>query len=366
MVDQIDPLGMSEVVMDAVKRTEDASRTSLDVQQTRLGVAIVGLGIGQQHARAYLETGRCDLRWFYDLDQDKAADLASRWGTQVAPSLERILADPSVQLVSIASYDDAHFTQVKGTLEAGKHVFVEKPLCRTLDELELIKQLLSREGCRQKIGSNLILRAAPFYRWLKERIKENHLGDIYSCDGEYLYGRLHKITKGWRKDVPNYSVIEGGAIHLVDLMLWLTEERPESVFAAGNRICTKGTAFQYADFVTATLQFPSGLIGRVTANFGCVHRHQHVVRVYGTQGTVLSDDAGPRIHQSRDPALSGSLVNLATLPESKGELIGPFVKAILEDQDLCAETQSFLDDVSVCVACEQSLISNSVEKVHYL
>jgi predicted dehydrogenase len=331
-----------------------------------LGVAVVGLGVGEQHARAYVETGRCTLRWVYDLERNKAEQSALRWGAKAADSLEQVLADPGVAVVSIASYDDAHGKQIEAALTAGKHVFAEKPLCRSASELHTIKELWSRQRGRLKLGSNLILRAAPLYWWLKQQVAEQQFGRIFSLDGEYLYGRLHKITHGWRKDIPAYSVLEGGGIHLIDLMLWLTGEKPESVFACGNSICTQGTAFRQHDFVTATLRFPSGLISRITANFGCVHRHQHVLRLYGTRGTLLCDDAGPRFHQTRDPALSASAVNLPTLPATKGDLVGPFVEAILQDRDLSTDTQSFLDGISVCLACHQSLSSQSVAKVEYI
>src|SRR6185503_7475057 len=102
--------------------------------------------------------------------------------------------------------------------------------------------------------------------------------------------------------VPDYSVMAGGGVHLVDLMLWLTGQQPTTVSAVGNRIATANSRFAYDDFVTATYAFPSGLVGRITANFGCVHRHQHVVRVFGTKGTFIHDDAGARLHWTRDEA----------------------------------------------------------------
>src|SRR5205807_9291260 len=122
-----------------------------------------------------------------------------------------------------------------------------------------------------------------------------------SSDLDYLYGRLQKITEGWRKNIENYSVIEGGGVHLIDLMLWLTGERPSFVWAAGNRISTKDTAFRYGDYAAATLQSPSGLVARITANFGCVHPHQHTMRIFGTKETFVYDDAGPRLRSNRDP-----------------------------------------------------------------
>lgn len=257
-----------------------------------IGVATVGLGVGEQHAIAFANLPQCRLLWLFDRDEHRAEQVARQFGgVSVARTYDSILSDPLVGLVSIASYDDAHFAQVVAALAARKHVFVEKPLCRSLPELRSIKDAWSQSEGRHVV-SNLVLRAAPLYRWLREAILSGELGDVYAFDGDYLYGRLEKLTQGWRRDVENYSVMQGGGVHLVDLMMWLTGQRPVTATAVANRFCTAGTAFRYHDFAAATFTFPSGLIGRITANFGCVHRHQHVLRVFGTKATFICDDAG--------------------------------------------------------------------------
>ena len=333
----------------------------------KLGVAVIGLGVGEQHARAYLAADGCEVRWLYDLDPSKAERLVATLGTgRVARGYADILADREVQIVSIASFDEAHFSQVLEALEAGKHVFVEKPLCRSMAELREINRVWSRQPIRLKLVSNLVLRAAPVYHFLQKEIAAGALGKIYAFDGEYLYGRLEKITQGWRKDERDYSVMLGGGVHLVDLMLGLTGERPDSVWAQGNNICTAGSAFRYHDFVAATMHFPSGLIGRITANFGCVHRHQHVVRIFGTRGTFLYDDMGPRIHRSRDPGIPALPLELATLPASKGELIPDFVRAILSDTDTRIQTEHEFAIISLCAAADLALASGKKIEVEYV
>lgn len=323
---------------------------------TRLGVAVVGLGVGEQHARAFLRTGRCDLRWLLDHDRAKAERLRAELGAHgVAAGYDQVLKDPGVDIVSIASFDHDHFDQARLALDAGKHVYVEKPLCRTLDEVRSLERAWARQGGRVKLASNLVLRSAPLYRWLREAIARGGLGRIYAIDGDYLYGRVHKITEGWRKDVPDYSVMEGGGVHLLDLMLWLTGERPSRVHALGNRIVTEGTAFRYPDFASAHLEFPSGMVGRVTANFGCVHRHHHVLRVFGTQATFLYDDAGPRIHRTRDPARRAEPLDLAPLPATKGDLIPGFVEAVAQGVDIRQDTLAFLDGIRIAAACDASM-----------
>jgi predicted dehydrogenase len=316
-----------------------------------LGVAVVGLGIGEQHARTYLGLPDCSLRWLYDLDRERLERTARSLGHGTpAPAFATILADRAVDVVSIASYDEAHAEQASAALAAGKHVFVEKPLCRSAAELRAIRQAWQAAG-HPHLASNLVLRAAPAFRWLRDAIAAGELGEVYAIDGDYLYGRIAKITQGWRKDVPDYSVMQGGGIHLVDLLLWLTGQRPASVTATGNRICTAATAFRYRDFAAATFDFPSGLIGRITANFGCVHHHQHVLRVFGTRATLVSDDAGVRLHRDREGARPDPLP-LAAAPPGKGALIPEFVRAIVEGDDPRPAAEHELDVMAACVAAE--------------
>jgi predicted dehydrogenase len=330
----------------------------------RLGAAVIGLGVGAQHARAYRRLPDVELRWVYDLDQERARAFAAELGSvEVASSIQQILGDPRTDVVSIASYDEAHFEQVVAALDAGKHVFCEKPLCRSLEELAVIRRAAERSG--RQLASNLVLRAAPLYRWLSAAVAAGDFGSLYAIDGDYLYGRLEKITGGWRNETPDYSVMQGGGVHLVDLMLSLAGERPRRVSATGSRICTRETAFRYHDFVAATFEFASGLVGRITANFGCVHRHQHVLRAFGTKATFVYDDAGARLHKSRDPAISGQPLEAPPLPASKGDLIPDFIRAIREQREPAQHLGHELAVIAACVAADRSLASDHPLSIEY-
>lgn len=331
----------------------------------RLGVAVVGLGIGQHHAEAFAALPACRVMAVCDLDPARAREVAATLpGCAVETSFDAVLARTDVNVVSIATYDDAHFGQVVQALKAGRHVFVEKPICRTDAEVAAIGAALAAAKRPLVLGSNLVLRGAQVYRWLRAEIASGSFGEIYAFDGDYLYGRLHKITEGWRRDTDDYSVMHGGAIHLIDLMLWLTGERPNRVLGVGNAIASKGTGFRYNDFAAATCMFPSGMVGRITANFGCVHRHQHVVRVFGTKRTFILDDAGPRVMASRDPEIPPERLDMATLPAHKGVLIPGFVSDILAgrpDEGVGA----ILDGIRVANASDRSMRSGEFEAVIY-
>ena len=328
-----------------------------------IGAAVVGLGVGEAHARTYAEDPRAELRWVLDLDRERAERVAAELGARAARDLDEILADGAVGAVSIASFDDAHYAQALAALRGGRNVLVEKPLCRTVEEARELKAAWEQAG-RPVLASNLVLRGAPLYEWLRAQLDAGSLGVPYAFDGDYLYGRLAKITEGWRAGVDDYSVLLGGGVHLVDLMLWTTGQRPVRVSAAGNRISTEGTAFRYLDFAAATFEFESGLVGRITANFGSVHPHQHVVRVFGTQATFVHDDAGARLHESRDPAEAPRRLDAAALPGTKGVLVPAFLAAI-ESGD-SGGAQHELDVICACAAADRALFEGAVVDVDYV
>jgi predicted dehydrogenase len=320
----------------------------------------------------YATLPSCQVKLLVDLDKSRAENLARAFPNSTAGgNFDDALDRDDIDVVSIASFDDAHFGQVMRALSAGKHVFVEKPLCRTTDELSQVRAALNARPSLH-LASNLVLRGADLYCWLRDEIAAGAFGDIYAFDGDYLYGRLHKITEGWRGDTDNYSVMLGGGIHIIDLMLWLTGQRPVSVHAVGNRICTRDSGFRYDDFTAATMTFASGMVGRITANFGCVHRHQHVMRVFGTRKTFILDDAGPRLMVTRDPVESGLAVppvkpiNLATKPAHKGTLIPAFIDGIVASKSpRTSDLDVTLDAIAIAAACDEAVLSSSPVQIRY-
>ena len=299
---------------------------------TVLNCAVVGLGIGEQHANAILMHPQAKLAAVCDLNNDKALSFLQKNNLDVnlSRNFSAILDDKNINLVSIASFDDDHFEQVKACLEHGKHVFVEKPLCQTETQLNEIITVWKKN--KLGLASNLILRKAPLYIWLQRAISSGELGEIYAIDMEYLYGRIHKITEGWRSTIDNYSVMAGGGIHLIDLMMRFLEKKPIRVQSSINKIATRGTAFRYHDFHAATFNFENGIIGRVVANFGCMHRHQHIVRVFGTRGTFIYDDMGTRIYRDKNENVFPEIVSFLPKPTHKGLLLVDFIDRVISGE----------------------------------
>ena len=347
-----------------VSHLEDTDQAMAPILGTEpLNVAVVGLGVGRQHALAFAADPRCRVRWLYDQSVSQAKKVAGQIpSASIADSFDQIVQDPDTHVVSIATFDDDHAQAVEAALAWGKHVFVEKPLCRTLDELLSIQETWEQAG-RPHLASNLVLRAAPLYQWLNEAIRTGVFGRVYAFDGDYLYGRLEKITEGWRGSVPDYSVMEGGGIHLIDIMCRAMGAEPTAVRTVGNAIATHGTAFQYDDFQAATYRFASGAIGRITANFACVHRHHHVVRVFGTRASFIYDDQGPRLHETRDEEGLGLPIRQNPLPAGKGVLIPDFVNNIVSNADSSSAAIQEFNLIAAVAASDIAHKSGAEEKV---
>lgn len=331
-----------------------------------LKAGIIGLGVGEQHIAGYLSHPQCRVVALCDIAEDKLAITGKKHpGVRLTTLAEDLLQDPEIDVVSIASYDDCHFDQIAVGIRHGKHLFVEKPLCLHESELTHIRLLLAEHPV-SRLSSNLILRMSPRFRNLKMRIQQGLMGELFSVEGDYNYGRLHKIHQGWRGQLDYYSVFSGGGVHMVDLLLWLTGDRAVEVTAYGNAISSRGSNFRFNDFVSALIKFKSGMVGKVTANFGCVFPHFHNLIVYGTKATFVNGQKNALLYTSRDVDIEPEIISDPYPGMHKGDLIRSFIDSILSGTEPEVSTQDVLDVMSICLAVEKSLKEARAVSINYL
>jgi predicted dehydrogenase len=321
-----------------------------------LRVGVLGLGVGERHVAGYRLHPGCVVTTLCDRDPEILAAVAARNpGLRRTTRPEEVLDDPEVDVVSIATWDDSHAEQILHAINNGKHVFAEKPLCLHAHELESIRAALARRpGVR--LSSNLVLRTCPRFQDLRQRIRNGELGRLYYMEADYNYGRIHKITQGWRGSLPYYSVFLGGAVHLVDLLLWMTRERVVEVTARGNAIATNETGFRHNDLTVALLTFESGAVAKVAANFACVGPHFHRLLLYGTEATFENFPEHGRLTVSRDVVRPPVLLDAPYPGQHKGDLVAAFIASLLGEPrgaETVAEGEVFAA-MAVCLAVEQS------------
>lgn len=332
------------------------------------GVGVIGLGVGERHARAYASDPRCRLAAICDRDPARLAAVGAAFpAARCHARAEDLIDDPDVAVVSVASNDDDHFAQIARALAARKHVFAEKPLCTTQAELARLAELLRKAGVR--LTTNTLLRRSPRFAWLKAAVDAGEFGRVYSIEADYVYGRLHKLTDGWRGRIPGYSVMLGGGIHVVDLAIWIAGERPVEAFAYGSGLASRGTTFDGIDQAAALLRFESGLIARVGANFAAVHPHFHRFLVYGTRATFENPPASPgapaRLWTSRDAGVPPRAVDAAYPGLEKSALIGGFLDAVAGRGEPDIAEDACFATLAACLAIDESIRTGRPARIAY-
>ncbi len=332
---------------------------------TILKAGIIGLGVGETHISGYLGHPECDVAALCDFSEERRLLMQRKYPhLKVVRDADEILQDPEIGVISIASYDNYHFEQVTKAINYGKHVFVEKPLCLAESEARQIRFLLEKNP-HVRLSSNLILRMSPRFRLLRKMIAAGNLGQTYYVEGDYNYGRLQKITQGWRGNIPTYSVVLGGGVHVIDLLLWLTADEVCEVASYGNNLSSKGAGVSYNDMVVAILKFRSGMVGKVSANFGCVFPHFHQISVYGTKATFVNGPKEARLYQSRDSGVKPKRIRSAYPGVAKGDLIFSFIDSILHDTKPEVTTEDVFNTMSVCFAIEKAVQTSQTATVEY-
>jgi predicted dehydrogenase len=323
------------------------------VKRVRAGV--IGLGVGEQHIAGYRLHPECEVTAVADIDPEKRVMARERYPElQVFDDANALLESAAVDVVSVASFDGDHFDHASRAIAAGKHIFVEKPLCQTANQLAKLRAGLAlRPGLR--MSSNLILRLSPRFLDLKRRIDAGELGRLFHVEADYNYGRVEKITTGWRSRERFYSVMLGGGIHILDLLIWLTSDRIVAAAAYGSRIATSGTAFRFDDTVVAILQWESGMTGKVAANFACVYPHFHKLVIYGTEATFENREDCGLLWRSRDRSEPPLRLDTPYPGVAKGALIPSFIDAILGFGRPLVDEAAVFQSMSACLAIERSL-----------
>jgi len=331
----------------------------------RFTAGIIGLGVGESHIEGYESHPHCSVTKLCDINKDALNAVGKRHPEkQLTQDPENIIYDPDIDIVSIASYDDAHKNQVVASLKNGKHVFVEKPLCLSNEELLSIVSVM-RENPKLKVSSNLILRRCPRFIDLRKRIRSGELGQVFHMESSYDYGRLNKLTDGWRGQIPSYSVTLGGGIHLIDLMHWVSGEKFTKVFAYGNTLATIGSAFSGNSLTSAIMKSSSGCTMSLTSNFGSVTPHHHKLCVYGTEATFEQSHTNASYFFSRDPAVEPEKVDTPYPGTQKGDLLYDFVDSIIGEKQPLVKAQEVIDAMSVALAIDESAQKKTPQQVHY-
>lgn len=335
------------------------------LKNKKINVAIIGLGVGKKHLEVIKKIHNCTIDTVCDFDVKKLKEkhILALKATKTN-NYREILDNKNIELVVIASNDNYHANQVVEFVNSGKHVFIEKPICLTDLEFVKIKKCLKKNP-QIKISSNFVLRTKKTLIHLKKIIEQKKMGKTYYFEGDYNFGRLEKIIKSWRGNIPFYSVMHGGGLHLIDLLLWMNNTKVLKVSAEGNNLSTKNTQFKYNDLITSILKFKDGTIAKVTANFGSVMPHHHILNVYGTKGSFIHNLREDLFYNSRELNKRPKKIHFKDNYKNKGDILKSFINSVKYKKKCIVSKSDVLDSMAVSLAIEKSITKKKWIKVKY-
>jgi UDP-2-acetamido-3-amino-2,3-dideoxy-glucuronate N-acetyltransferase len=238
-------------------------------------VAVVGCGYwGKNHVRNYAELGA--LEALVDHDQELVRGLITKHGGR-ALTFEQALADPKIHAIALATPPSAHFPLAKRAMEAGKHVFVEKPLSLEVKQAEELCVIAEKLDRRLMVGH--ILQYHPVFLKVKEIVREGRLGRL-----NYIYSSRLNLGKIRREEDILWSL----APHDISMILSLIGTEPQKVEAVGGYYLHQSIA----DVTTTHLTFPGGEQAHIFVSWLHPFKEQKLVLV-GSEGMAVFDDGEP-------------------------------------------------------------------------
>ncbi len=238
-------------------------------------MAVVGCGHwGRNLVRTFSALGA--LRAVVDTDGSAAGAAASATGTP-ALSLEAVLADRSIDAVAVAAPATHHYSIARRSLEAGKHVFVEKPLALDVEQAVRLCDLADARAAVLMVGH--LLRYHPAFVELRRIVTAGDLGRI-----RYLYSNRLNLGRIRREE----DILWSFAPHDVSMILALVAAEPERVSATGDAYVDQ----RVADVTMTELWFPGGERAHVFVSWLHPFKEQKLV-VVGDGAMAVFDDGEP-------------------------------------------------------------------------
>jgi predicted dehydrogenase len=237
-------------------------------------VGVVGLNYwGPNLVRNFDELA--DLTWICDLDGERRAELSGRYpNARATERFDDLLADDALEAVVIATPVPTHYELAKQALEAGKHVFVEKPPAMHASEMDELVVLSEERGLVLMPGHLLLYH--PGVVKLKELVDAGELGEVL-C----VYGNRQNLGIVRTNENALWSL----GVHDLSVILYLLDEDPEVATANGRDFLTPGVE----DVVFCYLRFPSGKIAHMHLSWLDPHKMRKLT-VVGREKMVVFDD----------------------------------------------------------------------------
>lgn len=258
-----------------------------------VGWGIIGYGvIGPTHSGAIEAAPDAHLVAVCDVDASREQALRDRGiDAPFYTSAEEMLAEePDIQVVSICTPSGLHHEAAQAAANAGRHVFSEKPLDISLENMDRMIDTCAAKGV--KLGCVFQRRVSRQAVLARKALADSLIGKPILGESSQKYYRspAYYTSAGWRG---TWNLDGGGAlmnqgVHGIDLLVYLMGD-VDSVFAYADTFARK---IEVEDTASATVRFKNGAIGSIVGTTSVVPSHRIATDIHGDLGTIHLDDKG--------------------------------------------------------------------------
>ena len=243
-----------------------------------INVAVIGTGrLGSRHAANFAQIHGCRVKRVYDRVAESAKSCAEPLGAEVASDFGQCLAD-DIDAVVVVTPTDVHAEYCIKAAQAGKHIFCEKPMTRTLDEADQVVETVEAAGVKMMVGH--VLRFFPEYQTARQMVQEGRLGNV----GMIRMARVNLMPGDWYGDLSRSGgIIMDMIIHDFDWLLW-TLGPPTRIYARG--LYEQLPALDYA---LCTFRFPQGTVAFVEGSWADTSGFRTSFEITGSGGLLAHD-----------------------------------------------------------------------------
>ena len=271
-------------------------------------VGIIGCGkIAQiRHIPEYAANPHAEVCGFYDINQARAEELASKFGGRAYASYQELLADERIDAVSVCAANHVHAEISIAALKAGKHVLCEKPMAVTLEECKAMVAAAEESGKYLMIGQNQ--RLAKAHSKAKELIEQGAIGKVLTFRTIFGHGgpETWSIDPGrnvWFFDKTKAAMgaMADLGIHKTDMIQYVLGSRivrTQAVLTTLDKRDATGGLIGVDDNAICIYHMENGVIGTMTASWTYYAAEDNTTVIYGTKGELrLYDDPKYSVQQ---------------------------------------------------------------------
>jgi UDP-N-acetylglucosamine 3-dehydrogenase len=220
----------------------------------KLRVAVVGTGFwGKNHARVYRELENTELIAICDVDAERAKTIANQFGVRAYTNSTRMLRNEEVEAVSLCTWSTSLAKEALKALKAGKHVFVEKPMATNAKQAEKLLATAEKNGLHLTVG--FLMRFIPGLRHIRESIENKKIGELVCATA--------KRVSQWPERIGDVGVVKDTAIHDIDVMRFIFNEDPVTVYAKTGSMKHK----KFEDYAQIMLSYKDGKSAFIESNW---------------------------------------------------------------------------------------------------